>query len=178
MAPKVRPYGSWSSPITAKKLAEGSSLPSEPTVDGDRVYWLELNPEKAGRYGLWTFRDGKALELVKEPFNVRTRVHEYGGGSYLVHGETIYFSNFKDQLVYRLSPGQEPAAMTKPGLRYADYVVDERRNRLVGVSEDHTTAGRLPVNTVSAVGLDGAPAQTHVSRHDIKSSPRLDPAGR
>lgn len=178
MSPKALPYGSWSSPINGRALAEGSATPSEPTVDEDRVYWLELSPRQKGRYGLWTFKDGKGLELVREPFNVRTRVHEYGGGSYLVHGETIYFSNFKDQLVYRALRGQEPEALTRAGRRYADYVLDERANRLVGVCEDHTAGGRLPVNTISTVGLNGASPQTLVSGNDFYSSPRIDPAGK
>lgn len=141
------------------------------------MYWIELRPDQGGRYGLWRL-DGKAEELVREPFNVRTRVHEYGGGSYLVHGSTIYFSNFRDQLVYRLSPGEEPVPVTKPDLRYADYVADGGRNRLIGVCEDHTSGARLPVNTIAAVGLDGAPAKTLMSGNDFYSSPRVDPSGK
>ena len=171
------PYGSWKSPITAKMLAEGASIPSEIAVDGDAVYWIELRPDQGGRYGLWRL-DGKAEELVREPFNVRTRVHEYGGGSYLVQGGTVYFSNFKDQLVYRLSPGGVPVPISRPGLRYADYVADEGRNRLVGVCEDHTVGAKLPVNTIAAVGMDGASAQTLISGNDFYSSPRIDPSGR
>lgn len=158
-------------------LVGGATAPAEVTTDGGRVYWVELSPKQAGRYGLWALRDGEVEELVGEPFNVRTRVHEYGGGSYTAHGETVYFSNFDNQLVYRLSPGAEPVPITKPGLRYADYVVDEGRHRLVGVCEDHTATGRLPVNSIAAVAFDGASAQTLVSGNDFYSSPRIDPRG-
>lgn len=178
MAQSTAPFGSWSSPITGRALAEGAAVPSEVWLEGKDVYWLELDPEEGGRYGLWALRNGKQEELVRSPFNVRTRVHEYGGGSYAVEGETVYFSNFRDQLVYRVSQGGGPDPITKPGLRYADYVVDGRRSRLVGVCEDHTTGSRLPVNTVSAVGLDGSSAQTLVSGNDFYSSPRIDPSGK
>ena len=178
MPPKVLPYGSWTSPITEKSLVGGAAVPGEVTVDGGEVYWIELSPKQGGRYGLWALRDGEVQELVREPFNVRTRVHEYGGGSYLVHGQTVYFSNFADQLVYRFSPGSDPVPMTRPGLRYADYVLDKGRNRLVGICEDHTVAGRLPTNTVATLGLDGAPARTLASGNDFYSSPRIDPTGR
>ena len=178
MASRSSPYGSWASPISGRALAEGAAFPGEVTLEGGRVYWIELDPEQGGRYGLWTLDGGRPLELVREPFNVRTRVHEYGGGSYVVHGDTVYFSNFRDQLIYRLPAGGDPAPITEPGLRYADYEVDERRARLVSVCEDHTTRARLPVNSIAAVGLDGSSSQTIVSGNDFYSSPRIDPSGK
>ena len=159
-------------------MAKGAALPGEVTLDGGKVYWVELSPEQGGRYGLWTLDGGRPVELVKEPFNVRTRVHEYGGGSYVAHGRTVFFSNFRDQLVYRLPAGGEPAPITEPGLRYADYVVDERRARLVGVCEDHSAGAKLPVNSIAAVGLAGSSSQTLVSGNDFYSSPRIDPSGK
>ena len=178
MTRKISPYGSWSSPISGKVLAEGAAVPGEVMVDEERVYWIELSPEQGGRYGLWRFEDGRAEELVREPFNVRTRVHEYGGGSYLVHGKTVYFSNFKDQLLYRQSPGGDPAPITESGLRYADYVMDGGRNRLIGVCEDHMGGGKLPANSIRAVNLLGGPSQTLESGNDFYSTPRVSPSGK
>jgi hypothetical protein len=54
--------------------------------------------------------DGTAADITPAGFNVRTRAHEYGGGSWLVAGGTWIFSkaggtwifsNFADQRLYR-----------------------------------------------------------------------------
>ncbi|MDV3293248.1 MAG: prolyl oligopeptidase family serine peptidase [Nitrososphaerales archaeon] len=174
----IAPYGSWRSPITPELLAVGTSVPSELTVDGDDLYWLRLLPHEEGRYALYRRnKEGETAEVLGSEFNVRTRVHEYGGGSYLVHRGTVFFSNFKDQLVYQQDPGGSPEPITKAGLRYADCVFDERRGRVIGVAEDHTVSGRLPNNSLASVELDGSPAQVMASGNDFYSSPRLDPSG-
>jgi len=147
-------------------------------VDDARLYWLELQPEEGGRYGLFTGEKGESpREAVPKEFNVRTRVHEYGGGAYVASGQTVYFSNFKDQLVYRIQKGGGPAPISRPGHRYADFVVDGKRERLLAVDEDHTTGAQLPVNTISWIKADGTDAGVLVSGNDFYSSPRLDPSG-
>lgn len=177
-AKKTSPYGAWKSPIKGGVPTSGSTQIGELTTDGDKLYWLELHPEQEGRYALCTCAKGEeAHEVVPEAYNVRTRVHEYGGGSYVTHSSTIYFSNFKDQLVYRLEAKGQPAPITKEGLRYADYLVDEKRRRLIGVREDHTAGRRLPTNTIASVAIDGSSETVLISGNDFYSSPRIDPSG-
>ncbi len=177
MPRRVAPYGSWKSPLSLDRLAEGSSVPSELTLDGDDPCWLRLRPEEGGRYALFRRRNGGIAEVLPPQFNVRTRVHEYGGGSYLVHGDTVFFSNFVDQQVYRKGPDGAPAPLTSAGTRYSDYVLDAGRERLIAVAEDHTAAGRLPVNSVASISLDDSPGRVLVSGNDFYSSPRTDPSG-
>jgi len=175
---KTAPYGSWKSPIRGDVLASGSSSPTDLTTDGERVYWLQLLPKEGGRYGLFTWANGeKAREVVPKEFNVRNRVHEYGGASYVANGRTIYFSNFADQLVYRLKKGARPVPMSKPGHRYADYVVDGKRGRLIAVREDHTTGAKLAVNTIAWLATDGSSGGVLISGNDFYSAPRIDPSG-
>src|SRR6202034_3060669 len=86
-------------------------------------------------------------------FNVRTRVHEYGGGAYLVDVGAVYFCNDSDQRLYRQQGGAAPVPITpdpaRPrGLRYADGVIDCGRRRMIWVREDHTTGTVQPVNTL------------------------------
>ncbi|MGP8124932.1 MAG: S9 family peptidase [Nitrososphaerales archaeon] len=104
-------------------------------------------------------------------------MHEYGGGSYLASGQSLYFSNYVDQLVYRLEPGGKPVSITGPGLRYADYVMDAARGRLIGVCEDHTAKEALPDNSISSFAVDGSSSGVLVSGNDFYSSPRIDPTG-
>src|SRR5689334_5823413 len=97
-------------------------------VQGD-VYWLEGKPTEGGRVTVVRFDSrGQRQELTPAPFYVRTRVHEYGGGAYLVHNGTVYFSNFADQRLYRQSLGGTPEPITPApeiasGVRYADAVI-------------------------------------------------------
>lgn len=171
----TKPYGSWKSPISAELVALGSVAPTELTLDGDHLYWLEIRPEESGRFALCTLRNGRLVDVLGREFNVRTRVHEYGGGSYLVHKGTVYFTNFKDQLLYVKAKGETPRPLTRPGIRYADLVADDRRSRLIGVSEDHTAGGGVQevVNTICAINHQGA-SRILVSGNDFYSSPRLN----
>jgi dipeptidyl aminopeptidase/acylaminoacyl peptidase len=170
------PFGSWKSPIAGKVLTSGASLPGELTIEGERLYWLQSHPEQGGRYGLFTWAQGeRPREVVPERFNVRNRVHEYGGGSYASSGSTVYFSNFQDQLLYRLQNGKA-VPLSRKGLRWADYVVDTRRGRLIAVREDHTRKG-APVNTISWLATDGSSEGALVSGNDFYASPRLDRSG-
>ena len=72
--------------------------------------------------------DATVADVVPEGYNARTMVHEYGGGSYWVSGSTLFFTNFEDQRLYRVDPGDAPRAITPEPLiprgdRYADGVV-------------------------------------------------------
>ncbi len=177
--PRVASYGSWKSPITADLIVAGTIGLGGVRLDGNDVYWTELRPTEAGRNVLVKQTpDEPAIDITPAPFNVRTRVHEYGGGAYLVHQGTVYFSNFADQRLYRQAEGSEPVAITPAvALRYADGVMDAHRQRLICVREDHTGAGEA-VNTIASIPLDGSTdQQVLVSGHDFYSSPRLSPDG-
>ena len=180
-SPTIAPYGSWKSPITADLIVGRSIGLGQIMLDGEDVYWTESRPAEAGRSALVRFRNGVTEEAIPAPFNVRTRVHEYGGGAYLAHDGTIYFSNFKDQRLYRTSATQAPTPITPEAesrLRYADAVADERRNRLICVREDHTAGGE-PVNTIAAVNCDRDEAGgcVLVAGDDFYAAPRLNPDG-
>ena len=74
---------------------------SSVAVSGGFVYWLEGRPAEGGRSVLVERSpDGTVRDLTPAGFNVRTRVHEYGGGAYVLDGRTLYFANFADQRLY------------------------------------------------------------------------------
>jgi dienelactone hydrolase len=179
------PYGSWRSPITSDFIVSSSIRLGAVQLAGTDIYWSELRPTEGGRQLVVRHgpedQPGSVTDITPEPFNVRTRVHEYGGGAYLVHQGTVYFSNFADQRLYRQQAGQPPEAMTPEvtptaGLRYADAVVDVSRQRLICVLEDHRQAGEA-INAIATVPLVGGMPKVLVSGNDFYSSPRLSPDG-
>jgi dipeptidyl aminopeptidase/acylaminoacyl peptidase len=177
--PEVMPYGSWKSPITSDLIVAGSIRLGEIRLDGADIYWSEGRPTESGRSVVVRYAGGQTTDVTPAPLNVRTRVHEYGGGAYKVADGVVYFSNFADQRLYRQSVGSEPIPLTPAAdLRYADAVIDQQRQRLICIREDHTN-GHEPVNTVVAVDLNSPNAgQILVSGSDFYATPRLSPDGR
>lgn len=172
------PYGSWKSPISARSLVAEVVGLSSVRLSGESVWWVEARPSEAGRCVLMRRHpDGRLGECTPAPFNVRTRVHEYGGGAYTVAGEVAYGASFVDQRLYRVSPGQAPQPLTPEGpWRYADAVVDGPRQRLYCVREDHGGAGEA-VNTLAAVDLGTGESQVLAGGNDFYAFPRLSPDG-
>jgi dipeptidyl aminopeptidase/acylaminoacyl peptidase len=183
-APGSLPYGTWPSPISALAVATQGVRLASVTLDGADLYWIEGRPQESGRHALVRRQpDGRVADVGPADFNARTRVHEYGGGAYVVGGRVVYASSFVDQRIYRLSPDQPSLVvpLTPSGpWRYADAAFDGARRRLIAVREDHGDAGREPVNTLVAIALDGGESagEIIVSGDDFYSSPRLSPDGR
>jgi dipeptidyl aminopeptidase/acylaminoacyl peptidase len=174
---RVAPYGSWGSPISSDLIVRGVvGLSQVTTADGD-VYWMESRPGEDGRNVIVRrTADGNTEDVTPRPFDARTRVHEYGGGDFAVHGDTVYFANFADQRIYRRLPGGEPGPLTpETGRRFADVVVDPARNRLIAVREDH--AGSDPVNEIVGVNIENGDETVLATGNDFYSSPRLSPDG-
>jgi dipeptidyl aminopeptidase/acylaminoacyl peptidase len=171
-------YGSWRSPISADLVVAGSLRLGQPVWEGQDLYWIEGRPQEKGRNVLRRrLANGKVEELTPEPFNVRTRVHEYGGGAYWVSEGVVYFCNFADQRLYCLSPAGEIRPLTEAGpYRYADGVVDRRHRRILCVREDHSRQGE-PENTLVAIDLESGAQQVLAGGHDFYASPRLSPDG-
>ena len=181
--PITAPYGSWKSPITSEFIVAEAVGFGGIALDGDDIYWLEARPSEGGRRVLVRRTpDGETADVTPRPYNVRTRVHEYGGGDFAVAGGVVYFTNFDDQRLYRQEVGGEPEPLTPEadpagGRRFADFVVDGDRGRLICVHEDHTGGGSEAANTVASVPLAGGAPQMMVSGSDFYSSPRLSPDG-
>mgnify|MGYP001496742903 CR=1 FL=1 len=187
--PKLAPYGSWKSPITAQLIVAETITLSSLKLDDGNLCWLESRPDEGGRNVIVQLDPkGAMCEINAAPFNVRTRVHEYGGGAYLASGDVVYFSNFNDQRIYRQTIGDElsepvpvtpePAVPAVPAaIRFADGIMDKPRKRLICIREDHTEASAEAVNTLVAVDLERGDCQTLASGYDFYSSPRLSPDG-
>ncbi|HSI60566.1 MAG TPA: prolyl oligopeptidase family serine peptidase [Ideonella sp.] len=175
-APSQAPFGTWPSPISAQRIAAGGKPLYAPRLDGGQLYWLEGLAAEGGR--LVVMKAGSAHPLSPAGSNVRSRVHEYGGGAYIVAGGTLYFSNFVDNLVYAQPEGQAARPLTQdPAQRHADFELDAARQRLLAVREDHSVAGAEARNTLVALPLGGGPAQALAAGFDFYAAPRLSPDG-
>ncbi len=186
-AKRPLPYGTWPSPITAPLAARGSRRFGMLQASCDAVYWSEGRPEEQGRQVIVRAGpDGHQADILPAPYSARSRVHEYGGGEFLVSGATVFFVNDKDQQVYALTPPGLPQRLTRsPHMRFADFAHDASRARLIAVTEVHSPQGHsgthaLPRNTLAAVSLAAQRGSVTelAGAHDFYASPRLAADGK
>ena len=176
------PAGTWPSPITPASMASGGASVSDVIPDGDDLWWAESRPVDGGRVTLVRWREGVVTDVTPPGSNVRTRVHEYGGGAWWVHDGAAYYVDFDDQRLRRLEPGGEPLLLTAEpasprGLRYADGRVTPDGEWFVCVHERHGDGE--PVNELIAVATDGSLRTVVVaSGADFYAAPRISPDGR
>jgi dipeptidyl aminopeptidase/acylaminoacyl peptidase len=178
-------YGSWQSPIDGDLVTAAKINFDSVKIDGFDTYWLASQPQQKGRMAI-VHRDPLGHNLVITPpeFNVRNRVHEYGGGAYTVWQGQIYFCNDHDQCIYHqsgsqiklASPPVKDAEKTK-AQRYADLLIDGLRRRLICIHENHSSTE--PTNSLVAINLDN-PMELQVLAEgaDFYASPCLSPDGR
>jgi dipeptidyl aminopeptidase/acylaminoacyl peptidase len=180
----VEPFGHWPSPITAADVASSALRFGRVQIAGGAVFWSEARPAEKGRATVvrWTPQGGPE-DLLPLPYSARSRVHEYGGGEFLVAGQTLYFVNDADQQIYAagLSGVGAPVRMTNaPETRFADFAWDALRKRLIAVGETHGAA-HLPQNALWSIPAEesapGKGAAIFASGRDFYASPRLSPCG-
>ncbi|GAA4933578.1 prolyl oligopeptidase family serine peptidase [Streptomonospora halophila] len=202
------PYGAWPSPIAASDVARGERRLGHPSVAGDEIWWEESRPDEGGRTTVM-HRDseGALTELLGPEWDAGTRVHEYGGRSFLPvpRGDDtaatrygIVFANRADQRLYLLTEGAtapvpiSPEPETPGGLRYADPALGADGTSLVCVQERHPARGTAeqdaqenrPVRSIVSIPLSGRAADDPgavtelVSGADFYASPSPAPDGR
>jgi dipeptidyl aminopeptidase/acylaminoacyl peptidase len=156
-------------------LAEGAIGLGDLRVAGDRLYWLESRPAEGGRQVVMTLADG-VRQLTPEGFNARTRVHEYGGASFVVAPDGLWFSHFRDQKLYRQVGEGAPEPMTPQGYRYAD-AVPAPGGGLIAVREDHTDPAKVRNAVVRLSGKPGDAGEMLFGESDFVAAPRVSPDG-
>ena len=177
---RVASFGSWKSPITSDLIVSKTISIDSIALDRHNIYWLEKRPQEKGRNLIvGHFPDRGTEDITPQPFSVRTKIHEYGGGAYTIQDNTIYFSNYADGRIYQQIIGTQPYALTKRSAkRYADLIIDRKRERLICVCEDHSLNNSEPENTIISIDLTNGKTQTLIEGSDFYSSPRLSPDGR
>jgi dipeptidyl aminopeptidase/acylaminoacyl peptidase len=148
-------FGSWESTITTDLILNNSVSLGEISLFGDDIYWVEMRANEGGRYVVVKQTiDGKKTDAIPSGYNARTRVHEYGGGSYLVTNRGVVFSNFDDQSLYLVDANNVCKKLTiQEDCRYADIIYDKYRERLICIREDHSERAKEAVSSIIAVSL-------------------------
>lgn len=175
------PFGEWESPVTTDLITQGLVGLTLIGVDGVEVVWSELRPSQRGRTALLQARlDGSRPEELGGPaLNVRTLVHEYGGGAALARRGLRFAVAFEDQRLYRLpatNPGQS-LPLTEPGDRHADFDLSPDLTQLAAVRERQLDA-RPPENALVLLPVDGGREVVVDAGHDFFASPCFSPDGR
>ncbi len=173
-------YGTWTSPVTAATVAAASQRVAEPAFDAQCLYWIESRPQDNGRcVVVRQTASGLIEDILPRPWSARSKVHEYGGGVYVVWSGTLYFVNASDQQIYAMDlETRQPVPLTAaPSCRFADLTMDPHRKRLLAVCEDHRDPGH-PANRLVAVDLDSRALQCVASGHDFYASPTVSACGR
>jgi dipeptidyl aminopeptidase/acylaminoacyl peptidase len=192
MATETTSYGEWPSPIGGADVARKQIGLAFATLAGGCVWWQEMRPAEGGRQTVvCQGPDGVSRDLLPAPWNARTRVHEYGGRSYLPLADGFVFANFSDQRLYRGRDGGQPEPLTAaPGAdisdRFADFVLAPGGHGVWCVRERHGTGqdgGDGVSRAIVAVPLDGSAAddpkavRVLVSGSDFYAFPAPSPDG-
>jgi dipeptidyl aminopeptidase/acylaminoacyl peptidase len=186
--PDTLPYGSWPSPISAAEVSAAS-----PRLEGARfvgaddrvdVWWGESVADEGGRSAVRRrTASGTVVDVLPAPWSARSRVHEYGGGSWTADDQgVLYFVEKTDQRIWRLDPGDEPRALTPDAgdVRYGGLTLQQ--GRLLAVREDNTTRP-APRRDIVEIPLDGsaekdaARLSSLVHGSDFLAHPALSPDG-
>lgn len=146
-------------------------------VDGSDCYWLESQPHQGGRIALIKHDGLGGRDLLPDSYSVKSKVHEYGGGAYTVSSGRVYFCQESDQRIYQLLEGQskpQPITDQNKYLRYADLIIDEKRQRLICVREDINPKNIEAKADLIAIDLRPPYQVTLLHRgEDFYSNPRL-----
>jgi dipeptidyl aminopeptidase/acylaminoacyl peptidase len=176
-ARQIRAFGSWLSPLSSELLVTGGLGLSQPRLDGGDLCWLEARPAEGGRQVVMRSRGGTLGELSPPGVNVRSRVHEYGGGDYLVARGVLFFVDFAEPGVFR----QDAAGVSRlrgplPGARYADFALSPDGRWLACVEEEPRPGGE-PTNRLVAFALGSGERRVIEDAFDFVSFPRFAPDG-
>ncbi|MFG3041700.1 prolyl oligopeptidase family serine peptidase [Streptomyces sp. NPDC048330] len=201
MEPTEAAHGGWPSPVDAALAAAHDGRPEYLGAVGDELWWTAPRPAEGGRRALVRRRaDGTEESVLPAPWNVRSRVIEYGGQPWAASGRPsggplVVFVHFPDQRLYAYEPDAAPGAEPRPltpvsatgdGLRWVDPVIRPERGEVWCVLEEFTGPAPTDVRRVlAAVPLDGSAAEDRSAvrelsddRHRFVTGPRVSPDGR
>lgn len=178
------PYGSWPSPISASDVAAGAHPVEGGRYVGDQIWWLERMPAERGRSAVRrAAASGDPETILPAPWDVRSRVHEYGGGAWTADDAgVLYFVEATDQRIRAVQDGVVRAITpAESGMRFGDLVLwGEHVLAVRETSDGERTLG----HDIVAVPRDGSAADdpsaivSLAAGGDFVAYPRVSPDGR
>lgn len=173
---RVAEFGSWASPVTPEDVYDLTDDISDVRATSQGIYFVQSNADNEDKKGVYRLeRDGSASKVVSSNFDIRSRVHEYGGSPFVAIGNSLFATKFSDQILYRIAPNQAPFPLTPNGTRHAGCISNSKASRLICIREDHRGKGE-PVNSLVGINLSYADeGVTLVTGADFYSKPVLSP---
>lgn len=172
MSKTAVPYGSWPSEWSTERAASASRDFAELRASHGGLFWIEYDPADA-HCTLWYWREGQVSCLTSAGFSVRSRVYEYGGGTFCLTAQGVAFVNEADQQIYiqdqpdcgregaRSAPYEMPLMLSeRDECRYGDLQFDRRGNAIVALEERHGGPG--VGHRLVSLGLDDGARQVLV----------------
>ena len=183
-------------PLPADVALGRSPVLRDPQLVGPWVLWLEQRPQERGRTTAlirpWQATERDPQELTPAPCNLRSRVHDYGGGVLACHADgdqlLLVWIDDGDGCLWTqrwtgltqtgpsaaaLEAVAPPRRLTKPGSALADGLIDPHRQRWLGVMEQD---GRDWLVSVELDGEEQSPGVLH-SPQDFAGYLQLSPDG-
>jgi len=175
-------YASWESNLTADILASKGRRFGHMDLDNGNLYWLEVRATEQGRGVLMCCgSDNKAYEVLPSDISIRSKVHEYGGGDFIVVDGAVYFSDAGDSNVYCFDGNLKALTVTPKSKqqRFADFCLDANKQNLIAIRETHSESNSqtLVVNELVNICLKTQKISVLHSGFDFYSFPKLSKAG-
>lgn len=185
MSKQTAPYGTWDSRITPELMVASNVGLSQARLFNNTLYWVESRPQEQGRSVICKqsiVNDQKqalTTDILPADYNCRTRVHEYGGASYLPTNRGVFFVNFEDQQIYLIDDtGTVKKLTSAEDTRFADLTFSDTQGLLVAVAEVHRADLSEPQNKLVAVDITSGEFTVMHNGHDFYASASLSPDGK
>lgn len=179
---KKLPFGTWPSAITPELVAGNSPKLNDVQIHDGRVFWSQGMPNEKGRSAIMVYNGEDHHCILPHPLSAKSKVHEYGGGAYTIHDNTIFFVLADDQRVYAGDFNQEnfkPVALTPEDdtIRFANLVHCAAQQCLFAVCERHCGPQHTDVvNCIVRIPLDESQAiQVEHEGQDFYANLSLSP---
>jgi len=168
------PYGNWNSAISAELIVSDSVSLDEVKLSSKCIYYIERRPQENGRCVIVKATNNTSTDMLPAPYSARTRVHEYGGGSYCIYNQRVFFSNDSDQDIYCIENSQITRITSSKNKRFADFSYDKKNHRVIAICETHD-AGHV-TNSIVSINVSTGEITIIEQGSDFYASPRLNAA--
>jgi dipeptidyl aminopeptidase/acylaminoacyl peptidase len=169
---KKATYGTWPSAITTDLIVSDNISIDEARQSADALYYIERRPQENGRCVIVKITTGETVDILPAPFSARSRVHEYGGGSYCIYNNTVFFVNDSDQDIYLVKDQQITRITSADNKRFADFCYHSKLEQLIAICETHEN--NTVSNSIVSIDISNGNISELESGNDFYASPRLN----